>query len=130
MHQFNMWHGLYCGGTEAVIPRARAGLATTWDTNCRISCLMSPLRLRPDDADDTDVDAVDHVVDHADAEELARQGPEIPIIVFLASCCHCAFVLTMLKMLMLMMLMLTNWLNDIGYRLLYFFCDVATVPSS
>ena len=49
-----MWHGPYCGGTEAVIPRARAGPATTWDTNCRISYLMSPLRLRPDDADDAD----------------------------------------------------------------------------
>ena len=51
-----MWLGSYCGGTEAVIPRARAGPPTTWDTNCRISYLMSPLRLRPDDADDADAD--------------------------------------------------------------------------
>ena len=72
MHQFNMWHGLYCGGTEAVIPRARAGLATTWDTNCRISCLMSPLRLRPDDADDVDADDAD--ADDADADNDADDG--------------------------------------------------------
>ena len=110
----------------------------TWDTNCCISCLMSPLRLRPDDADDTDVDAVDHVVDHADAEELARQGPAIPIIVFLASCCHCAFVLMMLTILMLMlltmlltMLMLKSWPGkDLRYQLLYFLPHVATAPSS
>ena len=72
-----MWHGPYCGGTEAVIPRARAGPATTWDTNCRISYLMSPLRLRPDDADDPDdPEAADNAddadVDDADADKLVQ----------------------------------------------------------
>ena len=68
-----MWHGPYCGGTEAVIPRARAGPATTWDTNCRISCLMSPLRLRPDDADDVDADDVD--ADDVNADDVNADEP-------------------------------------------------------
>ena len=72
MHQFNMWHGLYCGGTEAVIPRARAGSATTWDTNCRISCLMSPLRLRPDDADDAHAH-----LGHADADDVDTHADKL-----------------------------------------------------
>ena len=72
-----MWHGPYCGGTEAVIPRARAGPATTWDTNCRISYLMSPLCLGPDDADDPDdadnADDAEYADDaDADADKLVQ----------------------------------------------------------